>query len=183
MSQTFWIFSLPRIWKPYPRLHPTAPLRGAHYPSPAAKPAGCNESRREETAAHFLANPRHNLTSDQQKEIREEVLNLFQRPDYAPLFGPDSRAEVPLTGKRMGISSAGQVDRLCLHGNEVWIVDYKTNRPPPATAAEAPLAYRRQLAAYRAALQDIYPDKTIRCFLLWTYEPKLMELPEEALSH
>ena len=135
-------------------------------------------ARRANAASRFLANPRHHLTPEQQKEIQSEVLNLFQRPDFAPLFGPGSRAEVPLTGQAEGHVIAGQVDRLCLHGDEAWIVDYKTSRPPPATAAEAPLAYRRQLDAYRVALQDIYPGKVVRCFLLWTYGPQLMELPE-----
>ena len=36
--------------------------------------------------------------------------------------------------------------------------------------------YLRQMAAYRAALSAIYPEKPIRCVLLWTDGPRLMEL-------
>ncbi len=64
--------------------------------------------------------------------------------------------------------------------DEVWIVDYKTNRPPPANVAGIPPAYRQQLAEYRTILRDIYPGKNVRSFLLWTYKAELMELNETA---
>ncbi|NTU76431.1 MAG: hypothetical protein HGA90_01205, partial [Alphaproteobacteria bacterium] len=100
----------------------------------------------------------------------------------APLFGPDSRAEVPIVGTLGEHVVSGQIDRLCLHENEVWIVDYKTNRPPPIQAADIPALYRRQLAAYKGVLEKVYPGKTIRCFLLWTFGPNLMDVPETFLS-
>ncbi|MDX2028033.1 MAG: double-strand break repair helicase AddA [Alphaproteobacteria bacterium] len=134
-------------------------------------------AQRPEAAARFLANPRHNLKSEQQKEIQKETLDLLSHPDYAPLFDPNSRAEVPLAGYSGKQPVAGQVDRLCLRGDEVWIVDYKTNRPPPQKVTDVAPAYHAQMAAYRDVLTAIYPGKKIRCFLLWTYGPSLMELP------
>ena len=50
----------------------------------------------------------------------------------APLFGPDSRAEVPLTGVIGGIVVGGLVDRLAVLPDGVLVADYKTNRRPPA---------------------------------------------------
>jgi len=38
------------------------------------------------------------------------------------------------------------------------------------------------MKAYRAALSLIYPDKPVRCVLLWTDSPKLMEIPENMLE-
>jgi ATP-dependent helicase/nuclease subunit A len=58
----------------------------------------------------------------------------------------------------------------------VLIVDYKTNRPPPTEAAAVSPAYVEQLAAYRAALERIYPGRRVRTLLLWTDGPRLMEL-------
>ena len=49
---------------------------------------------------------------------------------------------------------SGQIDRLVVTPSEVLIVDYKTNHAPPATAAEAPQGYIRQLGLYRAALAE-----------------------------
>ena len=77
---------------------------------------------------------------------------------------------------------SGQVDRLAVSDREVLIVDYKTNRPPPAAASGVALAYRRQLALYRSLLQTIYPGRTVRAFLLWTAAPRLMEIDGESLD-
>jgi ATP-dependent helicase/nuclease subunit A len=59
---------------------------------------------------------------------------------------------------------------------EVLVVDYKTNRPPPADPADVAPAYREQLGAYRRALERIYPAKRVRTLLLWTDGPSLMEI-------
>jgi ATP-dependent helicase/nuclease subunit A len=56
------------------------------------------------------------------------------------------------------------------------IVDYKTNRRPPGADEQIPEQYIRQMAAYRLALACIYPRHKIRCVLLWTDGPKLVEL-------
>ena len=59
---------------------------------------------------------------------------------------------------------------------EVLVLDYKTNRPPPATEDEVAEIYLRQMSAYRAALRRIYADRRISCALLWTDGPRLMPL-------
>jgi ATP-dependent helicase/nuclease subunit A len=38
------------------------------------------------------------------------------------------------------------------------------------------------MAAYPAVLQAIYPDRPVRCVLLWTEAPRLMPLPDELLD-
>jgi ATP-dependent helicase/nuclease subunit A len=140
-----------------------------------------DDARREAVAKRFLANPQHRLTEAQQSEIAKEVLQLLRHADFAPLFGVGSRAEVPLVGRVGHDLIAGQVDRLCVREDAVWIVDYKTNRPPPQRPEDVAEAYLLQLASYRAVLREIYPGKPIRCFLLWTYGPRLMEIPAELL--
>jgi ATP-dependent helicase/nuclease subunit A len=64
----------------------------------------------------------------------------------------------------------------------VLIVDYKTNRPPPPTVEGVAPLYLRQMASYRALLQRIYPERTLRCALLWTDGPRLMALPDRLLD-
>ena len=44
------------------------------------------------------------------------------------------------------------------------------------------IRYLAQMAAYRQVLAAIYPGRTIRCCLLWTDGPSLMELPGELLD-
>ena len=133
-------------------------------------------AQRAAAMERFLWQPRHWLTHGQREEIAQEVGRLMKEEAFALLFGAESRAEVPLTGRLDGAPIFRQVDRLCLRGDEVWIVDYKTNRPPPERATDIPASYRRQMNEYHLLLREIYPDKKVRCFLLWTYRPSLMEV-------
>jgi ATP-dependent helicase/nuclease subunit A len=137
---------------------------------------------RQIAARRFLALPTHGLTVEEQEDIRSDTLAVLNHPDFAALFGPGSRAEVPLVGLIGGNAVSGQIDRLVVTENCVHIVDYKTLRPPPATTAEVAPVYLRQLAAYYAALARIYPDREIRCALLWTEGPQLMPISPEILA-
>jgi ATP-dependent helicase/nuclease subunit A len=135
----------------------------------------------------FLARPTHDLSEAQQQEITAEVLRVLEDSTFAPLFGPDSRAEVMVVGEVRGEAGAvevlsGRIDRLVVTGSAVLIVDYKTNRPPPDTPDGVPALYLRQMACYRAALSRIYPDRPITCVLLWTDGPRLMPLPVEQID-
>jgi len=143
-------------------------------------PAVPAESR-PDAASRLLE--RWGVAAGERAALAGEVLALFSQPAFAPFFGPDSLAEVPLSGVvRMNgknISIAGQVDRLAVTEQEVWVLDYKTYAVPPATV---PLRYLRQMAAYRALLSGIYPGRRVRCALLWTAGPKLVELKEGDLD-
>ena len=116
------------------------------------------------------------------EQIAEEVLGILGDDRFAALFGPGSRAEVPLIGLLGETVVSGQVDRLVVGDHEVMVVDYKTNRPPPHDEAGVAPAYILQMATYRAVLSRIYPGKSIRCALLWTDGPRLMELSDAVLS-
>ena len=77
---------------------------------------------------------------------------------------------------------SGQIDRLAVTGERVLIVDYKTGRQPPRREADVPALYLRQMAAYRALIAEIYPNRQIDCFLLWTDGPHLMQLSPARLA-
>ncbi len=137
---------------------------------------------RAAAAARYLANPAHGLSPDAQREIVGETLAVLADPDFADIFGPDSRAEAPIAGRIGDRVIAARVDRLRVDASGVLVIDYKTQRPPPATAAEVPGVYLKQMAAYRAALRAIYPDRPVRCALLWTDGPRLMPLADGLLD-
>ena len=102
---------------------------------------------------------------------------MLGSPQFAALFAAGSRAEVPIVGwvdvRGEKVRVSGQIDRLAVTAGEVFIADYKTNRPPPRIA---PRAYVTQLALYRALLQKLYPGHAVRAALIWTEVPELMEL-------
>ena len=138
---------------------------------------------RGEAARRFLASRAPDLPPETRQEMAAETLGLIAHPDFAPLFGPGSRAEAPIVGElESGLALSGQIDRLLVTAHEVLLVDFKTNRPAPLTPAETPEPYLRQMAAYRQALGKIYPDKSIRSALVWTEGHRLMELSETLLA-
>ncbi len=132
--------------------------------------------------ARYLAEPSQRLSEAEQAELATEILGVLAVTELAPLFGPGSRAEVPLAGVVGGQAIFGQVDRLAVTAEAVLLLDYKTNRSPPATPAEVPRGYLRQMAAYRALLEAIWPDRPVRPALLWTEGPSLMALDDATLD-
>ena len=132
---------------------------------------------REAAARRYLARPALELDAAQQQETLAETLSVLSHPDFQDLFGPGSLAEVPVVGLIEGQALSGRIDRLVVTEAAVMIVDYKTNRPPSRDVATVPAAYLEQLRAYRQALAGVYPDKHVRCFLLWTVGPFILEIP------
>ncbi len=139
------------------------------------------EARRAAAEA-FLARPAHQLDAKAQAEIVDEVLAVLADPRFAEVFAPDARAEVAVSGQVAGRLISGQVDRLAITPDAVLVVDYKSNRPPPRGAADTPSLYLHQMAAYRSVLEKIFPDRPVRCAILWTAGPALVALPDEMLD-
>jgi ATP-dependent helicase/nuclease subunit A len=130
----------------------------------------------------FLVRPLWALDAAERFEIGSEVSDILDDSAFAPLFGSAALAEVPLIGRIGDRILSGRLDRLVVTPTEVLAVDYKTNRRPPVSAAEIPSLYVRQMAAYRLALACLYPGRTVRCLLLWTDGPRLMEIPPACLD-
>lgn len=134
--------------------------------------------KREAAAKNFLDRFAADLPATLRAEIAGETLALLSHPDFAAIFGPGSVAEAPVAGLlEDGRIVSGQIDRLLVTGTEILIVDFKTNRPPPAKVQDVPAIYRKQMKAYADILARIYPGRTISCALLWTDGPILMPLP------
>jgi ATP-dependent helicase/nuclease subunit A len=74
------------------------------------------------------------------------------------------------------------VDRLVVLPDRVLVADFKTNRRTPVRIEDTPVLYLRQMASYRAVLRSIFPDKAVRCVLIWTREAKVAILPDEMLD-
>jgi ATP-dependent helicase/nuclease subunit A len=139
-------------------------------------------AEREAAARAFLARPGQGLDPAQQAETLAEVMALLAAPEIAEAFGPGSLAEAPIAGRLGGKLVSGQVDRLLVGPDRVLVLDYKTNRPPPATLDQVPPLYLRQMAAYRAVLRLAFPGRAVECALVWTYGARLMHLPGELLD-
>jgi ATP-dependent helicase/nuclease subunit A len=139
-------------------------------------------SERAAAARGFAALPGHALDALEQAEICAEVLAVLDDPGLADLWGPNSRAEVPIVGLIGEQALSGQIDRLVVADARVLIVDFKTVRPAPASEQQVPAVYLQQLATYRAALRRIYPDHEVDGAFLWTDGPVLMPIAAALLD-
>ncbi|SDA94577.1 double-strand break repair helicase AddA [Mesorhizobium qingshengii] len=147
---------------------------------------GIAEGERQSAAERYLARTGADWTQSERGKALASVTAILADPRLGTLFAPSSRAEVAIMGslevKGKKRSISGKIDRLAVTSDTVSIVDYKTNRPAPASLAEVPPAYVLQLALYRALLQPLYPGRAIRAALLFTEAPRLIELPAGAMD-
>jgi ATP-dependent helicase/nuclease subunit A len=139
------------------------------------------ENRRA-VALKYLSRPANRLEDESPEILWEKVQRVLDDPAFAQIFGPGSRAEVSLTGIVAMHIVAAQIDRLLVTDDEVLIVDFKSNRPPPASAADVAPSYLRQMAAYRALLRAIYPHHQVKTALLWSEDARLMALDDALLD-
>lgn len=139
---------------------------------------------RAQAATAYLERHGGDVSADIHADIIGEVMAILENPQFAPFFAEGSQSEVPVTGKvenpetgRVDIIS-GQIDRLLVTDDTVWIVDYKSNRPSPKDASDVPVIYKNQLRAYKTLIGRIYKNRDIRCALLWTDTPAIMEIKD-----
>jgi ATP-dependent helicase/nuclease subunit A len=142
--------------------------------------------RRSDAALHYLARASADFSAAEQSDIARQVFAILDDRNFAEVFAPGGRAEVPIVGRiprnaADPLPVAGQVDRLIITDDAVLIADYKTDRlvPGPTTI---PRPYLAQLALYRAVISSIYPGKAVRAALVFTGGPALIEVSAAALD-
>lgn len=130
-------------------------------------------------AQTFLKARSDQLDTDVQELIVLDVLGILNYPDYGIIFGPGSRAEAPITGLLPnGRLIAGKIDRIIITDEVIHILDYKTGVHVPKSPNEIPKAYLDQMRTYRDLLRMIYADLRIRCSLLFTSGPLMIDVDD-----
>lgn len=109
-------------------------------------------------------------------EIPTNLFKLMQDERFKILFGPNSLAEVPIVGVLGAQVVSGQIDRMVIEKNEVLLIDFKSNYHVPSSPDQVSPGYKKQLSLYKALLKNIFPDKVIKSYLLWTQNLTLMEI-------
>jgi ATP-dependent helicase/nuclease subunit A len=149
---------------------------------------------RPTAAGRFLAARSQDLPAAVLDDIQARALAVIADERFADAFGPGSRAEVPIAavvpppdGKGPSLKINGQIDRLVRTEQGILIIDYKSNRRPPASPEAAPIAYLMQLAAYRMVLAQIHGPagiarEAIEAAILWTDVAALMPVPGSLLD-
>jgi ATP-dependent helicase/nuclease subunit A len=165
---------------------PEARLRGILIHALLERLPSVAPERRETVARAFVAARAPRLDAEKRARMVSDALAVLAHQELAPLFSPASRAEASVAGqirfRGRDLPVSGQIDRLAVHDHEIMIADYKTTARPPRAGEAPPPAYVAQLALYRALLQEIYPARLVRAFLIWTSGPLVRELAEDELA-
>lgn len=140
------------------------------------------EPERLRVGRAFIARAAADLAPDEAAGLLDATLSLIVDPEFAAVFGLDALAEAPIAGEIAGRRHAGVIDRLSVGADRVLIVDFKTNRPPPAAVEATPAAYLEQMALYRALARQAFPGRAIDLALLWTAIPRLDRLDDGLLD-
>ena len=137
---------------------------------------------REAAALAWLGRMAAEFAPEDRGAMAAAAIRVLAEPAWAEVFGPGSLAEVPIAavvGERV---VSGTLDRLLLAETQVRVVDFKTDRRPPQDIGAVPLASLRQMAAYVAALEAIYPGRRVEAALLYTHTPQLLVIPDEVIA-
>jgi ATP-dependent helicase/nuclease subunit A len=129
-----------------------------------------------------LAWCRHSVPDLDGEALTNTVLAVLEDPAFAAVFAPDAFAEAPVAATVGELVIAGTVDRLLVTPDAVTIVDFKTSRRVPASADQAEVYHLRQMAAYVAAIERVFPGRTVTAALLYTEGPQLIALPPALLQ-
>jgi ATP-dependent helicase/nuclease subunit A len=143
--------------------------------------------RRSDAAQHYLARAGADFSAAERSDIARQVFAILYDRNFAEVFAPGGRAEVPIVGRiprnaADPLPVAGQVDRLIITDDAVLIADYKTDRLVPNGPTAIPPPYLAQLALYRAVIARIYPGKAVRAALVFTSGPALIEASAAAMD-
>jgi len=165
---------------------PEARLRGTLVHALLERLPALGAEHRETMARAYVRARAPRLAPEICEAVIANALGVLEHEDLKALFGPGSRAEAPIAGKVPAADGelmvSGQIDRLAVLEREVLVADFKTTARAPRPGQRPPQSYVAQLALYRTLLAEIYPDKRIRTFLVWTAGPVIHELMEPDLE-
>ncbi len=167
---------------PGPALREAA-LRGRLLHSLFERLPGVAPGQRRELADLWLLRSAGIADAAVRGALIDDACRVIDDPAFAALFGTEALAEAPVAAVIAdGVVVSGTVDRLLVEPGRVVVADFKTGRTAPARPEDIPPSHLRQMAAYRAALRVIFPDRPVEAALLYTAAPVLHALPDALLD-
>jgi len=119
------------------------------------------------------------VSEETQTRAYKQAENILKNPSFEFIFAPDVLAEVQfstIVESVGGIPIVGVIDRLVLSQDSALIIDFKTNQEVPSSIDEVPLGILKQMGAYAASMQKVFPKKNIELGIIWTHSAELMKI-------
>ena len=139
--------------------------------------------RRADAAERWLEGAGGVADPTMRAELSAAALGVLADPRFAELFGPEALAEAPIAAVVAGGHVvSGTADRLLVTDDTVLVIDFKTGRRAPETPDAVPPYHVRQMAAYVAALEVVFPGRQVVAGLLYTAGPVLYALPDSLIA-
>ncbi|MET0747996.1 MAG: double-strand break repair helicase AddA [Rhizobium sp.] len=143
-------------------------------------------AERAEAARRYAERTTRFWPAAERQALVASVLALMAHEDLQGVFTSHAQAEVSIMGTltldARSYAVSGRIDRLAVLDDRVVVLDYKTNRVPPATIEAIPFAHKAQLAIYREILAPLYPGKRIDCILVYSEDATIHTLSDTVLG-
>ena len=112
----------------------------------------------------------------------DEARRVVGDPNLSPVFRPDPQtrvyAEVPVLCRTESGEGFGIIDRLLIAPRQAWVIDFKSHTTEdPEELEEIAGRYAEQMNEYARFVRLVYPDRPVRCSLLFTRSRRLHDLP------
>lgn len=116
------------------------------------------------------------LASKFKKRIYKSIENLLQNEEFVNLSKQELKVELNIALNQKQLIKIGRIDLLAFYKEEIIIIEYKSDTPPPKKEKFIPLKYIEQINFYYKAIKKLYPNKIIKCKILWLADGKFMDV-------
>jgi ATP-dependent helicase/nuclease subunit A len=138
--------------------------------------------RRPEVADAWLAHSAGVSDPAVRGEMTSLACSILSDPAFATFFEGEALVEAPVAAVIAdGTVVTGTIDRLLVTEDAIRLIDFKTGRAVPDAPERIPVPHLRQMAAYVAALDVIFPGRRIDAALLYTSGPTVHRLSSALL--
>ena len=126
------------------------------------------------------------VDDDLRNTCAEQAWSLIQNSELESLFNKlhysKTYHEMPLLYQDdQGRIVYGKIDQVCVAQDQIWIIDYKSNKPPGQNLEEfyqrLASQYSSQMRCYREGIAKLFPGKAIRVSILFTRSGFLYDYP------
>ena len=113
------------------------------------------------------------IAAERRQELALSMIEFMSLERFAPLFGPKALSEFSVSGMVGHRAVVGQIDKMVITTDKIWLVDFKSGQPK---TDQVPQAYLLQMALYASLIEEIYPDYVVETQIIWLRDYSVSQL-------